>query len=268
MVTNVTAPSAPATTLVQTTPSARSVGVAAQESAKPQRASAVSVDPAHLEYRDDVLAAREDVADARDGIDFAIAAARQARSALAEARDLALRAADPAAPDAARVAGDVAFRASVQQLGQIVDGAIADGAPLLAGDALSVQADPDSEAAIDIAGLDLRLKSAVTGEEALLLTRGASIADLTSAGESARAADTSLARLDAGLRRLDAEANRLSQHDRVLGALDAALAADVAPDLDADAARLLALQVRQDLSQSTAPIANAKPNAVLSLFRE
>ncbi|MDX2233641.1 MAG: hypothetical protein NW200_04005 [Hyphomonadaceae bacterium] len=242
----------------------------ADEQAKPAetRPGAVAVDSARLEHREDVLAAREDVAEARDGIDFAIAVARQVRALLGEARDAAQRAADPATPDAARAADDVAFRAALQQVGQVVDAAIADGAPLIAGDALSVQADPDSDAAVAVAGLDLRLKSAVTGEEALLLTRGASVADRVSAQESVRAAETSLARLDAGLRRLDADNARLAQHDGILKALDGALGAAAAPDLDADGARLLALQVRQDLSRASAPIANAKPNAVLSLFRD
>lgn len=248
--------------------SARTASTTENERPGAARAAVVAVDPARLEHREDVLAAREDVADARDGVEFAIAAARDVRALLGEARDLAVRAADSATPDAARAAQDVAFRSAVQRLGQIVDGAIARGAPLLAGEALSVQADPDSDAATDIAGLDLRLKSAVTGDEALLLTRGASIGDALSAAETARAADKSLARLDAGLARLESEAVRLTQHDRVLGALDAALAANVAPDLGADGARLLALAVRQELSQSTAPIAGAKPNAVLSLFRE
>jgi predicted transcriptional regulator len=241
--------------------------VEGEKKAGAQSAAAV-LDPTRVEHREDVLSAREDVADARHGLDFAGAVGRQARALLLEARDVALRAADPAAPDAARTAQDVSFRGLVQQIGQLVEAAIAEGAPLVGGDPLSVRADPDSDAAVDIAGFDIRLKSAVTGDEALLLTRGASVADATSAREALGAAQQSLARLDAGLARIDAESGRLGQHDKVLAALDAALASNVAPDLDADGARLLALQVRQDLSAHTGPIANARPNAVLALFRD
>jgi len=263
MVTNVgavtsIAPQAPA----QSRPAANTDA----ERASPSRATSVDIDPSRLEYREDVRLVREDVADARGSLDFAIAVARAVRNALSEARDAAQKAADPAAPDAARVAYDVSFRAALQKLGVEVDAALADGAALLAGETLAVDADPDSDARHDIVGLDIRLKSAVTGEEALLLTRGASIADRAGAEDAARAADRSLARIDAGLRRLDGESARLSQHDRLLGALDGALAQAVTPDLGAEAARLLALQVRQDLAGGGATL--ARPNALLALFRE
>ncbi len=47
-----------------------------------------------------------------------------------------------------------------------------------------------------------------------------------------------------------------------------AVANDVVPDLDAESARLTALQVRQTLSNSQSSIANAGPSALLSLFVE
>jgi flagellin len=263
MVTNVSALS-PAPAPAQ--PQART-GVQADRTA-PAFADAVAVDPARLEHREDVRLVREDIADARAGLDWALAVIREARSALIEARDVALRAADPAAPDAARAAHDVAFRSALQKLGMAVDAALAEGAPLLAGEALAVEADPDSDAAHAIAGLDIRLKAAVTGEEALLLTRGASVADRAGAEQSAQAADRSLQRIDAGVRRLEGEGARLDQHGRLLGALHAALAQQVEPDLGAEAARLMALQVRQELAGANAPIANARPNALLALFRE
>ena len=267
MVTNV---SALPPFVTQATPQSRAHANVDAEKASATSTSgvAVDVDPANLAYRDDVLAAREDVADARDAIDYAIATGREARGILGDARDTALRAADPATPDAARAASDVSFRGALQKLSQLVDGAVANGAPLLAGDALSVRADPDSGAGYDVAGLDLRLGEVASEDATVQLTRNSTVADQAGAAQSARAADQSLARLDAGLRRLDTESGRLGQHDRVLGALDASLKGSVTTDFDAEGARLLALQVRQDLSQSTAPIANAKPNAVLSLFRE
>ena len=265
MVTNI---SALPPFVTQATPHQRApANIDAEKTAAPSGV-AVDVDPANLNYRDDVLAAREDVADARDAIDFAIATGREARGILSEARDTALRAADPATPDAARAAQDVSFRGALQKLSQLVDGVVAKGAPLLTGDALTVHADPDSAAAYDVAGLDLRVRDAAPEDATVQLTRASTVADQAGAAQSARAADRSLARLDAGLRRLDAESGRLGQHDRVLGALDASLKGSVTTDFGAEGARLLALQVRQDLSQSTAPIANAKPNAVLSLFRE
>ena len=52
------------------------------------------------------------------------------------------------------------------------------------------------------------------------------------------------------------------------GFLGAAEAANVRGDLDADTARLLALQVRQGLEKTGGvAIANAEPQAVLALFK-
>lgn len=232
------------------------------------RAEAVKVDPSRLEHREDVRAARDDVAEARAALEGAVAVGSRVRDLLSEIRQLAQRAADPSTPDAARAAQDVAFRAALQQAGEAVESALEKGVPLIAGDAIAVAADPDSDATFQIPGLDLRLKTAVTGDETLLLARGANIADAAGAGEALRAADRSLARLDEGLRRLSGEADALSRHDALLGALDTALAAAVRTDLGADAARLMALQVRQDLAESTGAIANVRPNAILALFRE
>lgn len=233
-----------------------------------ERRSAVNVDTARAEYRSDVQASREDVAAARSALDLFIAVAREARSLLLEARDLALRAADPATPDAARAAQDVPFKALVQELAQIVDGAIGKGAASLAGVSIPVDADPDGAQDLEIPGLDLRLKNKTGDQDALRLTTSSTIATRTDAEAAARAADESIARIDAGLRRVEAGAARLDGHDSLLSALDAALASSVRVDLDADAARLIALQVRQDLSKSSSPIANATPSTVLALFRD
>lgn len=245
------------------------------ETAKPniaeaadERRSAVTVDTARAEYRTDVRASRDDVAAARTALDLFIGVAREARTLLMEARDLALRAADPETPDAARTAQDVPFKALVQQLSQLVDTAIGKGAAALAGVAIPVDADPDAAQELEIPGLDLRLKAKVGDEEGLRLTTASKLTTREDAAEAARAADESIARIDAGLRRIEADAARLDKHDTLLSALDSALAASVRVDLDADAARLIALQVRQDLSRVTSPIANIAPSAVLALFRE
>jgi hypothetical protein len=68
---------------------------------------------------------------------------------------------------------------------------------------------------------------------------------------------------DAMSRLVDA-ARALEAHQGFLGAAEAGARGD----FDADGARLLALQVRQGLEAvGGAPIANAEPQAVLSLFR-
>jgi flagellin len=243
-------------------------GKSAAQEANEERRAAVSVDADLAEYKSDVAASREDVAAARSALDLFIGVARAARSLLLEARDLALRAADPGTQDAARTAQDVPFKALVQELAQLVDGAIGKGAAALAGVPVPVDADPDAAQDLEIPGLDLRLKAKIGDDEGLRLTTSSTLSTREDAEAAARAADESIARIDAGLRRIETGALRLNGHHKLLSALDSALGSSVRVDLDADAARLIALQVRQDLSRSTSPLANAAPSAVLALFRE
>ena len=65
--------------------------------------------------------------------------------------------------------------------------------------------------------------------------------------------------------RLLDSARALEAHQGFLNA--AAGASGVRHELDTDGARLLALQVRQGLEGTGAPIADVEPQAVLSLFR-
>ncbi|MBT9445768.1 MAG: hypothetical protein IV086_08730 [Hyphomonadaceae bacterium] len=246
-------------------------GPAAELKSERVRPDAVRVDArvdARLEYQGDVLASREDVAAAKGALDLFIAAARQVRGLLLEARDLALRAAEPETPDAARVAQDVPFRALVQELTKLVDSAIGRGGALLTGASVPVAADPDSAQDLEVAGLDLRIKARAGEDDAIRLTTASTISTIDGAQAAARAADESIARIDAGLRRIESGTARLDGHDRLLSALDNALAAHVRTDFDADAARLIALQVKQELSRASSPIASAAPSSVLALFRE
>jgi hypothetical protein len=139
--------------------------------------------------------------------------------------------------------------------GQRVDAAIAQGARVAAGEDVAVQAEPDAPP-VTIAGVDLRL-----GRGAILVGLGARADD----SGLANAAQRSLEALQDAMTRLLDHARALEAHQGFLGA--AAGAAGVRHDLDTDAARLLALQVRQGLEGAGAPIANVEPQAVLSLFR-
>jgi len=140
---------------------------------------------------------------------------------------------------------------------QRVEAAIAQGARIVAGEDVSVQAEPGAAPAV-VAGVDLRLN----GEGAVTLTTDAKVDDPA----LAQAAQRSLENLQEAMSGLLDSARALEAHQ---GFLDAAQSATgVRHDLDADSARLLALQVRQGLqSVGGAPIANVEPQAVLSLFR-
>ena len=150
--------------------------------------------------------------------------------------------------------GQAELDALLSSYSQRVDAVIAQGARVAAGEDIEVQAEPDA-APVAIAGVDLRL-----GDGAIPLA-GARADDPA----LAQTAQRSLENLQAAMTRLLDNARALEAHQGFLGA--AAGAAGVRHDLDADGARLLALQVRQGLEGAGAPIANVEPQAVLSLFR-
>ncbi|MBX3430221.1 MAG: hypothetical protein KF779_11635 [Hyphomonadaceae bacterium] len=137
--------------------------------------------------------------------------------------------------------------------GQRVDAAIGRGAFVLAGQDVSVQAEPGA-AETTIAGVDLRL-----GGDTLLVSADASADEAT-----VQLAQKSMENLQAAMGNLVDSARALEAHQGFLGAAEAGARGDY----DADGARLLALQVRQGLEAAGGvSIANAGPQAVLSLFR-
>lgn len=145
---------------------------------------------------------------------------------------------------------------------QKLDAAIAGGARLLAGEGVAVQAEPEA-APLTIAGADLRLKDEPGAGDIIAVAKHADIAD----PELPQAVQKSLEALQAAMGRLLETVQALEAHQGFLSAADRA-AAGVRTDLDAESARLLALQVRQGLEAvGSAPIANVEPQAVLALFR-
>lgn len=216
-------------------------------------------------YRTEISGARAALGQASGSLDLALATGREAANIVSQMRDLARAAAN--GDDAARAGADQTFKALLQRYDQVVSGAVDAGATVLAGQNISLDVDPDAPP-ITVQGVDMRLKADPGAEDVLRLSSSASLADPTSAASAARDADSSLARIDIALSRLSGASQKLTAHDGFLGVLDKAVANDVVPDLDAESARLTALQVRQTLSNSQSSIANAGPSALLSLFVE
>jgi hypothetical protein len=147
----------------------------------------------------------------------------------------------------------------LSSFGQRVDAAIGRGAHVLAGEDVAVQAEPGAPS-ITIPGVDLRLKSEPTLSDLMLVSVDAKASDAALGA----AAQKSMENLQAAMGRLVDAARALEAHQGFLAAAEAGARGD----FDADGARLLALQVRQGLEAAGgAPIANAEPQAVLSLFR-
>ena len=127
---------------------------------------------------------------------------------------------------------------------------------LASGQDIVVQAEPGAQA-MAIAGVDLRL-----GGDIVSFGADAQSDDPTLAPNAQRALDA----LQSAMNRLGDAARALAAHQGFLGAAETA--AGVRGDLDADTARLMALQVRQGLEQAgIGAIANVEPKAVLALFK-
>jgi hypothetical protein len=191
--------------------------------------------------------ARESVRAGMSQVHEALAAGQDAQAMLVKVQALAK-------------SGDQAGLAELlSSFGQRIDAAIGRGAHVLAGEDLAVQAEPGA-AAVTIPGVDLRLKSEPTLSDLMQISADAQASD----AELAQAAQKSMENLQDAMSRLIDAARALEAHQGFLGAAEAGARGD----FDADGARLLALQVRQGLEAvGGAPIANAEPQAVLSLFR-
>ena len=104
-----------------------------------------------------------------------------------------------------------------------------------------MQAEPGSPDVV-VQGLDARLKDAPGDGDAIAIARGASLSDPGLADAAQRSLDS----VQGGMDRFLTAARALDAHQGFLGAVAGAVAG-VRSDLDADSARLTALQVRQGL---------------------
>lgn len=143
-----------------------------------------------------------------------------------------------------------------------IEDAIAQGNVLSAGGDVQVQAEPGA-APLTISGVDLRLKDNPGVEDVITVARDARLNDPA----LPKNLQQSLEALQGAMARLLDTVRGLEAHQGFVGAVENSVAG-VRRDLDADGARLLALQVRQGLEGvGSSPIANVEPQAVLALFR-
>ncbi len=223
---------------------ARDVG--AESAARPASGDALSVSSSGQ-----WAAVRESVRAGLAQIDAAQSAGAQLRDVAAQIRS--------AASQSPR--DNAAIETLIAGLATAVNEAIEGGASLLAGLDLSIQAEPGA-APLIVEGFDARVSNAP--QEGGVFAFG--IGDAAAEGLS-EAASQSLTRLDAALSRLATARRTLSAHESFLNAASGARES-VRSDLDADSARLLALQIRQGIEAAGgSAIANAEPQALLSLFR-
>lgn len=208
---------------------------------EPANADKIELSPAAID------SARESVRAAMAQVHEALAAGHDAQALLVKVQELAK-------------SGDQAgLTDALNAFSSRINAAIERGANLLSGAALQVQAEPGAPS-ITIPGVDLTLKSEPSLADIITVSADAKADDAA----LAQAAQKSMEALQEAMGRLLDSARSLEAHQGFLGAAEAGARGD----FDADGARLLALQVRQGLEKvGGASIANAEPQAVLSLFR-
>jgi hypothetical protein len=233
--------------IVTGTSSANPLGVdgryprASTGAAQQRDGAAVSNDRVQVSDAAAWAASRDSVANGLSQLDLAMAAGRDAQTMLMSAQS---------------ASSQSDLDALLQNYQSDAASAAAGGAVLVGGGDISVQAEPGAPP-LTVAGANLELGAS----DSLIQLGSGQIGDPA----LQQNVQTSLDQVQAMMQRYSDAARGLEAHQGFLGAVDQTGAA-VSNDLDADGARLLALQVRQGL-QGAGAIANVEPQAVLSLFR-
>ena len=157
------------------------------------------------------------------------------------------------------------YQQLLQTIDQLAGSASFQGVTMLDGNSssdLQFQADPSGEATIGLTPQDFTTGGPILGlaDTDLLGSQD----DLASLLDQVNAASSGVT---AQLSQMAAQSQQIQGHLGVVSQLSSALDSGAAPDLDADTARLQALQIQQALATQSQGVANQAPQALLSLFR-
>lgn len=201
-------------------------------------------------------------------VGVAISAAESISDLLSEMKALAVSAQDYAVTDPARIAINDNYQSLKRQIDLAVRNADFNGTNLLAGGGATGKvralANTSATSTIDVDHEDLSTGGAILGGMPADLLGGlgpTGIDDIT----------TAISGTSAALSRLGTGAKALDRHLEFVGKLQDTIEAGIGNLVDADlakeAARLQALQVRQQLAIKAMQIANQAPSLLLQLFR-
>lgn len=185
--------------------------------------------------------------------DAAVASGSIVEGLLAQMRDAAVSAADPGVDSDTREALNAGFQSGLSQIHAAVAAAGVDGVNLIDGSAGAGQA-PDGLSAFDLSPSGALIDLPV----------GASLSDPTAAASLADQLTTALGNVGQAVSTLGDQADDLQSG--FLSAMQIG-SSSFDPGLDADGARLAALQIQQQLSAAGGSIGNQGPSAILALFR-
>jgi flagellin len=195
--------------------------------------------------------------------DAATGAGQSVANLLSQLQAAAQVGAEPDLDPSARQSLNANFKATLAQITQVVGQASFDGANLLDG---SSPAGITAPAGADGSSITLSAQNLTLGGPNVALTATASLGTASAAASALAQINASLPNVEAALSALQTQSDQLAAHSALVAQASGALQAQAGAS-DADGARLLALQVQQQLGAGAGSIANQAPQMVLSLFR-
>jgi flagellin len=194
--------------------------------------------------------------------DAAVAAGTSIQGLLAQMRQDAVSASNTTLDSTSRAALNSDFKTSLAQIQKAIASAGVDGVNLIDG---SVNGAANVSAAT-LNGVNLSLGGPVIG-----LGADASLGDASTASAVASQLGQAIDKVGQAVGQISAQAQAIESHLSVLAqaglSLSPSVAGAVNGGLDADGARLAALQVQQQLSLTNSSLASQSSNAILSLFQ-
>ena len=203
-------------------------------------------------------------------VNVAIAGAEGISDLLIEMKNKAVAAADPSLDNANRALYNEHYQALIAQITTMIDSATFDGFNLIdknpptpATDDLNVLTEPDAlpANAINIPAIDVKAGTVDTFGD---------ISNLANAQAEVTAINAALDSIHTNLAVLGGHAAKLEAHSifiiKLQDALDVGIGNLVDADLGKEAARLQALQIKQQLGTEALSIANQRPSQILQLF--
>jgi flagellin len=192
--------------------------------------------------------------------DLALGAGKTVEGLLTSLQGEAAAAQDPTLDPTTRDGLNVDFKARLAQITATVQQASYDGVNLVDGSSTGVRIP---------GGGSLAPQTLTLGGPVLLVSSTASLGSADAATAALGDINSSLTNLQSALAALADQAGQISAHGAIVGQLSSALKAGVQTTAGAgtEGARLMALQVQQQLGAQGQPIANQSPQLVLSLFR-
>jgi flagellin len=200
--------------------------------------------------------------------DTAVAAGTSISDLLKEMKEKALAAKDPSIDANARSAYNAEFTALRDQITKIINNAAFDGSNIIDGSVANIQAlaNADGNSFITVATRDLTLSGSI-----ITIATTATISTSAKASAMITTVEASLTQLNLALSQLGTDAKKVGMHKTFIAKLSDELENGIGNLVDADlakeSARLQSLQTKQQLGIQALAIANAAPQAILSLFR-